>query len=118
MRANFQLGSDFGESAKAIHMSNHRWPEISAGLLCCTPTAHWLEYADWWNPIVAAPLHIEKGMAIVDDSPGSERRCGYSSPDLMCPRRFGRAEPTRAPQHSETEPARSAIRPEPLLVLA
>jgi mandelate racemase len=57
-------------SAKGIRMSNHLWPELSARLLCCTPTAHWLEYADWWNPILAAPLHIEKGMAIVDDSPG------------------------------------------------
>ena len=57
-------------SARGIHMSNHLWPELSARLLCCTPTAHWLEYADWWNPILSAPLHIEKGMAIVDASPG------------------------------------------------
>ncbi len=57
--------------AKGIRMSNHLWPEISARLLCCTPTAHWLEYADWWNPILAEPLHIEKGMAIVDDAVGT-----------------------------------------------
>jgi mandelate racemase len=31
--------------------------------LAATPTAHWLEYADWWNPILANPLVIEKGMA-------------------------------------------------------
>ena len=54
-----------------IRMSNHLWPEISARLLCCTPTAHWLEYADWWNPVLAEPLRIENGMAIVDDSIGS-----------------------------------------------
>ena len=57
--------------ARNIPMSNHLWPELSARLLCCTPTAHWLEYADWWNPIVAEPLNIEKGMAIVGDAIGS-----------------------------------------------
>jgi len=30
-----------------------------------------LEYADWWNPILAEPLLIEKGMAIVDDCIGT-----------------------------------------------
>lgn len=56
---------------KGILMSNHLWPEISARLLCCTPTAHWLEYADWWNPILAEPLCIENGFAIVDDRAGT-----------------------------------------------
>jgi mandelate racemase len=54
-----------------LRVSNHLWPEISARLLCCTPTAHWLEYADWWNPILAEPLRVEKGMAIVDDAIGT-----------------------------------------------
>ena len=54
-----------------IQVSSHLWPEVSARLLCCTPTAHWLEYTDWWNPILANPLRIENGMAIVDDAPGS-----------------------------------------------
>jgi mandelate racemase len=49
--------------AHGIRLSNHLWPEISAQLLSVTPTAHWLEYADWWNPIVAEPLRIENGMA-------------------------------------------------------
>jgi mandelate racemase len=57
--------------AHSIRLSNHLWPEISAQLLCVTPTAHWLEYVDWWNPIVAEPLRIENGMAVVDGSPGS-----------------------------------------------
>jgi len=57
--------------AKGMRLSNHLWPEISARLLCCTPTAHWLEYADWWNPILAEPLRIEKGMAIIDDAYGT-----------------------------------------------
>ena len=40
---------------KGIRVSNHLWPEVSAQLLCVTPTAHWLEYADWWNPILRNP---------------------------------------------------------------
>jgi mandelate racemase len=57
--------------AKGLPISSHLWPELSARLMCCTPTAHWLEYADWWNPILAEPLRVEKGMAIVDDAVGS-----------------------------------------------
>ncbi|MGB7794610.1 MAG: enolase C-terminal domain-like protein [Terrimicrobiaceae bacterium] len=57
--------------AKSIQVSNHLWPEISARLLCCTPTAHLLEYADWWNPILAEPLRVEKGVAIVSDDAGT-----------------------------------------------
>jgi mandelate racemase len=56
---------------RSIRISNHLWPEISAQLLSCTPTAHWLEYADWWNPILAEPLRIESGLAQVSDAPGS-----------------------------------------------
>ncbi|MEM6985531.1 MAG: enolase C-terminal domain-like protein [Pseudomonadota bacterium] len=57
--------------AQGIPVSNHLWPELSARLLCCTPTAHWLEYADWWNPILAEPLLLEDGMACVDDGVGT-----------------------------------------------
>jgi len=52
-------------------VSSHLWPEISAQLLCVTPNAHWLEYADWWNPILGNPLTIKNGMAIVDESHGT-----------------------------------------------
>lgn len=54
-----------------VPVSNHLWPEISAHLLCATPTAHWLEYADWWNPILQTPLKIEQGLAVLSDAPGS-----------------------------------------------
>ena len=46
-------------------------PEISAQLLSATPMAHWLEYANWWNPIVAEPLRVERGWALPSESPGS-----------------------------------------------
>ena len=72
--------------AQGLQVSNHLWPEISARLLCCTPTAHWLEYADWWNPILAEPLRVEKGMAIVDDAigtgwSGTKTQCAVLQPD-------------------------------------
>lgn len=57
--------------AHGLRVSSHLWPELSARLLCCTPTAHWLEYADWWNPILAEPLVIEKGLAMVSDAIGT-----------------------------------------------
>jgi mandelate racemase len=60
------LGEAFG-----IPLSNHLWPEISAQLMCATPTAHFLEYADWWNPILDEPLQIASGMAIVDGIAGT-----------------------------------------------
>jgi mandelate racemase len=54
-----------------LPVSSHLWPELSAQLLCVTPTAHWLEYVDWWKPIVANPLRVEKGMALVEGVVGS-----------------------------------------------
>lgn len=57
--------------AKQLRVSNHLWPEISARMLECTPTAHWLEYADWWNPILKSPLHLENGYAQTGDAVGS-----------------------------------------------
>ncbi len=39
--------------------------------MCVTPTAHWLEYADWWNPVIREPLQIAGGMAVVGEVSGS-----------------------------------------------
>ena len=54
-----------------IRLSNHLWLEISAQLLCATPTAHWLEYADWWNPVLKEPLHILEGIACLEGVVGT-----------------------------------------------
>jgi mandelate racemase len=51
-----------------MRMSSHLYPEVSAQLLAVTPTAHWLEYVDWANPVLLEPLRIENGYAL-----GSER---------------------------------------------
>jgi len=56
--------------AHSIPLSNHLWPELSAQLMCATTTAHWLEYADWWNAVVAEPLRVEDGMACVEGAIG------------------------------------------------
>jgi mandelate racemase len=51
-------------------MSSHLYPEVSAHLLGVTPTAHWLEYVDWMNPLLTEPLAIVNGMAVVSSRPG------------------------------------------------
>ena len=38
--------------------------------MCVTPTAHWLEYVDWANPVLRSPLEIRDGRAIVPEVPG------------------------------------------------
>jgi mandelate racemase len=58
-------------SAKALPVSCHLFPEVSAQLLAATPTAAWLEYVDWWSPVVKQPLEIRDGMAIPSEAPGS-----------------------------------------------
>lgn len=58
-------------AARGIEMSSHLFPEVSAHLLAATPTRHWLEYVDWANAIVAEPLRIVDGNAVVADRPGN-----------------------------------------------
>lgn len=57
--------------AAGLPMSTHLFPEVSAHLMCVTPTAHWLEYVDWANPVLAQPLEIREGHAVLRDAPGS-----------------------------------------------
>ena len=57
--------------AFGMEMSSHLFPEFSAHLLAATPTAHWLEYVDWANPVLKEPLRIEKGCALIPDRPGA-----------------------------------------------
>ncbi len=57
--------------AHGIRLSNHLFIEVSTHLLCATPTAHWLEYAEWFNPIIEQPLRIVNGCAVLDERPGS-----------------------------------------------
>jgi mandelate racemase len=54
-----------------IAMSSHLFPEVSAHLLAATPTAHFLEYMDWADRILAQPLEIVDGFAVVPQRPGN-----------------------------------------------
>ena len=58
-------------AARAVPMSSHLFPEVSAHLLAATPTAHWLEYVDWANEIVEEPLAIVDGNAVIPARPGN-----------------------------------------------
>lgn len=58
-------------AAHGLPMSSHLMPEVSAQLLCATPTAHWLEWVDWADVLLQEPLRIENGMALPSDRPGS-----------------------------------------------
>jgi mandelate racemase len=54
-----------------VEMSSHLFPEVSAHLLAATPTAHFLEYVDWADKILAEPLKIADGCAVVPQRPGN-----------------------------------------------
>jgi mandelate racemase len=60
-----------GAAARDVEMSSHLLPEVSAHLLAATSTAHWLEYVDWANAILAKPLAIADGHAVASSSPGT-----------------------------------------------
>jgi len=56
---------------RKLPMSSHLFPETSAHLLAVTPTCHYLEYVDWAGAILAEPLRIEEGEAVIPDRPGT-----------------------------------------------
>jgi mandelate racemase len=58
-------------ASRDVEMSSHLMPELSAHLLAATPTAHWLEYVDWANAILAEPLAITDGCATASARPGT-----------------------------------------------
>jgi mandelate racemase len=57
--------------AAGVQFSNHLYPEISAHLMRVTPSAHWLEWVDWANPILAEPLQPQNGEITAPNRPGS-----------------------------------------------
>ena len=56
--------------AAGIPMSSHLYPEIAAHLMRVTDTAHWLEWQDWADPILAEPFQRKDGHLIIPDRPG------------------------------------------------
>jgi mandelate racemase len=54
-----------------IEVSTHLYPEVAAHLMRITETAHWLEWQDWANPILAEPFRLEDGHLFIPDRPGN-----------------------------------------------
>jgi mandelate racemase len=57
-------------SAAGVPISTHLYPEIGAHLMRVADTAHWLEWQDWADPILAEPFEIKDGHLIVPDRLG------------------------------------------------
>jgi mandelate racemase len=57
--------------AAGVEMSTHLYPEFSAHLMRVTETAHWLEWQDWADPILAAPFELKDGFLMVPNRPGA-----------------------------------------------
>jgi mandelate racemase len=58
-------------AAAGIQVSTHLYPEVAAHLMRVTETAHWLEWQDWGEPIVAEPFEVKNGHVVVPNRPGS-----------------------------------------------
>ena len=54
-----------------IPMSTHLYPEVAAHLMRVTETAHWLEWQDFANPVLAEPFQLKNGHLVIPDVPGS-----------------------------------------------
>jgi mandelate racemase len=57
-------------AAMGIEVSTHLYPEVSAHLMRVTETAHWLEWQDWANPILAEPFALADGKLVIPSTPG------------------------------------------------
>jgi len=57
--------------AAGVEVSTHLYPEVAGHLMRVTETAHWLEWQDWANPILAEPFRLGNGHLLIPDRPGS-----------------------------------------------
>jgi mandelate racemase len=57
-------------SALGVEVSTHLYPEVCGHLMRVTETAHWLEWQDWANPVLAEPFELREGRLVVPDRPG------------------------------------------------
>lgn len=57
--------------AAGIPVSTHLYPEVAAHLMRVTETAHWLEWQDWADPILAQPFERRDGHLVVPDRAGT-----------------------------------------------
>jgi mandelate racemase len=57
--------------AAGIEMSTHLYPEFAAHLMRVTETAHWLEWQDWADPILAEPFALADSALTIPNRPGA-----------------------------------------------
>jgi mandelate racemase len=57
--------------AAGIQMSTHLYPEFAAHLMRVTETAHWLEWQDWADPILAETFELADSTFTVPNRPGA-----------------------------------------------
>ena len=57
-------------AAAGIEVSTHLYPEVAAHVMRVTETAHWLEWQDWGNPILAEPFAVKDSHVVIPDRPG------------------------------------------------
>jgi mandelate racemase len=57
--------------AAGIPMSTHLYPEVAAHVMRVTETAHWLEWQDWADPILAKPYAVKDSLLHIPDVPGT-----------------------------------------------
>ena len=57
--------------AAGVPVSTHLYPETAAHLMRVTETAHWLEWQDWADPVIAEPFALRDGHLVVPDRPGA-----------------------------------------------
>ncbi|MEQ1407049.1 mandelate racemase/muconate lactonizing enzyme family protein [Neorhizobium sp. Rsf11] len=53
-----------------LPISSHLFPEMSLQLLSHVPTAHSLEYMDWFAPLYEGKIELVDGIARIPDAPG------------------------------------------------
>jgi mandelate racemase len=58
-------------AAYGLPVSSHLFPEYSSHLLSVTPSAHWLEYQDWADPVLQEPYLVKDGLIQIPDRPGA-----------------------------------------------
>ncbi|WP_108663406.1 enolase C-terminal domain-like protein [Acuticoccus kandeliae] len=56
--------------AMGIPISTHLYPEVAAHVMRVTETAHWLEWQNWADPILAEPYAVAGGDIVIPDRPG------------------------------------------------
>lgn len=57
--------------AAGLPLSSHLYAQVSAHLLRVSESADWLEWSDWAHPVLAEPLEVQDGVAVVSGVPGN-----------------------------------------------